>query len=77
MRGEKAITPDNDPEYQPEQYYYTDAISDNAVKFVNEHGKGDDPFFMYVSYTAAHWPMHALEKDIAKYKDTRFSRWKA
>ena len=66
-RGEQAITPDNDPEYQPEEYYYTDAISDNAVRYVNEHDK-KDPFFLYVSYTAAHWPMHALERDIAKYK---------
>ena len=69
-RGNKAITPDNDEEYKPEQYYYTDAISDNAVKYLNEHKKEGkkNPFFMYVSYTAAHWPMHALEKDIAKYK---------
>ena len=69
-RGNKAITPDNDEHYKPKQYYYTDAISDNAVKFVNEHKKSGrkNPFFMYVSYTAAHWPMHALEKDIAKYK---------
>ncbi len=66
-RDEKAITPDNDPEYKPKQYYYTDAISDNAVKYINEHDK-TDPFFMYVSYTAAHWPMHALPKDIKKYK---------
>ena len=66
-RDEKAITPANDPEYKPKQYYYTDAVSDNAVKFVNEHDKSN-PFFMYVSYTAAHWPMHALPKDIAKYK---------
>jgi len=69
-RGEKAITPENDPEYKPDQYYYTDAISDNAVKFVSQHAKEskESPFFMYVAYTAAHWPMHALEKDIAKYK---------
>jgi arylsulfatase A-like enzyme len=69
-RGNQAITPDNDPEYQPEQYYYTDAISDNAVRYVREHAKDHEkePFFMYVAYTAAHWPMHALEKDIAKYK---------
>ena len=26
------------------------------------------PFFLYVAYTAAHWPMHALPEDIAKYK---------
>lgn len=64
------ITPENDPEYKPKEFYYTDALSDNAVKFLQEHEKEspDKPFFMYVSYTAAHWPMHALEKDIAKYK---------
>jgi arylsulfatase A-like enzyme len=69
-RGNTYITPVNDPEYRPQTYYYTDAISDNAVKFVREHRAEtpEQPFFMYVAYTAAHWPMHALEKDIAKYK---------
>ena len=40
------------------------------VEFIREHHyeSDDQPFFMYVSFTAAHWPMHALEKDIAKYK---------
>jgi len=69
-RGNKAITPENDEQYDPEQYYYTDAISDNAVAFVEDHCRagGEKPFFLYMAYTAAHWPMHALEKDIAKYK---------
>ena len=70
-RGNQQISPYADPEYKPETYYYTDAISDHAVRFINEHPQGDDnntPFFMYVAYTAAHWPMHALPKDIAKYK---------
>jgi len=67
-RDNTYITPVNDPEYQPDEpWFYTDAISDNAVKFIREH-EGDNPFFVYVSYTAAHWPMHAPEKDIAKYK---------
>jgi arylsulfatase A-like enzyme len=69
-RGNTQISPRADPEYKPETYYYTDAISDNAVKFIDEHQQQhqDKPFFMYVAYTAAHWPMHALEKDIVKYK---------
>ena len=69
-RGNTFITPDNDPEYKPERYYYTDAISDHAVRYVREHTEqpGTDPFFMYVAYTAAHWPMHAFEEDIAKYR---------
>ena len=69
-RDNKQISPYADPEYKPKQYYYTDAISDHAVRFINEHckSKTNKPFFMYVAYTAAHWPMHALEKDIAKYR---------
>ena len=69
-RDNTFITPENDPEYQPEVYFYSDAISDNAVTYVRDHYKSDPdkPFFLYVSYTSAHWPMHAHEKDIAKYK---------
>jgi len=88
--GNRYITPVNDPDYKPATYYYTDAISDHAVKFLSEHAKGtpDKPFFLYVAYTAAHWPMHALPQDIAKYKglydkgfaairEQRFKRLKA
>tara|TARA_R110002072_G_scaffold303069_1_gene492618 strand:+ start:118271 stop:120337 length:2067 start_codon:yes stop_codon:yes gene_type:complete len=69
-RDNQNITPWTDSDYKPQEYYYTDAISDNAAKFIHEHceREPDKPFFMYVTYTAAHWPMHALEKDIAKYK---------
>ncbi|MGJ8695747.1 MAG: arylsulfatase [Verrucomicrobiaceae bacterium] len=70
-RGNTQITPENDPEYQPEgTWYYTDAISDNTVKYIHDHHQHhrDKPFFHYVSYTAAHWPMHALPEDIAKYE---------
>ena len=48
-------------------FYYTDAISDTTVKFIKQHPK-DKPFFFYVAYTAAHWPLQAPEKQIAKYK---------
>ncbi len=69
-RDNALISPYADPEYQPTQFYYTDAISDHAVRFIREHhvDHDDRPFFLYVAYTAAHWPMHALEKDIAKYR---------
>ncbi len=69
-RDNQQISPVTDPEYQPETYYYTDAISDHAARFVREHHekRPDDPFFCYVAYTAAHWPMHALPEDVEKYK---------
>ena len=73
-RGNTYITPENDPKYKPESYYYTDAVSDNAVRYLANHCEDEDsatkPFFLYVSYTCAHWPMHAPEKDVAKYKGT-------
>jgi arylsulfatase len=68
VRDDTMITLGTDREYQPkETYYYTDAISDNACRYINEHDAAK-PFFMYVAYTAAHWPMHARERDIARYK---------
>ncbi len=69
-RDNTFISPFNDPEYKPEQFYYTDAINDQAARFVTEHAKSspEKPFFMYMAHTAAHWPMHAKDADIAKYK---------
>ncbi len=69
-RGNALISPYDDPEYQPETFYYTDAINDHAVRFIAEHREqfGNRPFFMYVAHTAPHWPMHALPQDIAKYR---------
>lgn len=59
-------------------YYYTDAISDQAVKMIEEASQTEDPFFLYVSYTAPHWPLHALPQDIAKYEGIyRHGGWDA
>jgi arylsulfatase len=69
-RGNTWYSRDNDPEYKSDDYYFTDALGDNAVQFLEQHqtespGK---PFFLYTAFTAAHWPLMAREKDIAKYK---------
>ncbi len=61
------LTQGNSPaEPQKELFYYTDEISSHTVQYINEH-EGDNPFFIYVAYTAPHWPLHALEEDIQKY----------
>jgi len=69
-RDNTYISPFADAEYQPKEYYYTDAINDHAARFVTEHAKSspEKPFLLYMAHTAAHWPMHAKEADIAKYK---------
>jgi arylsulfatase A-like enzyme len=70
VRDNREITIANDPEYKPAEYYYTDAISDHATRFLRDHNRDQagKPFLMYVAYTAAHWPMHARERDIARYR---------
>jgi arylsulfatase len=74
-----SLTRDNTQIVPEDGFYYTNAISDNAVKFIGEHRSrsGDKPFFLYVPYTAPHWPMHALPEDIAKYKGRYDGGWDA
>jgi arylsulfatase A-like enzyme len=70
-----SLTVDNQQIEPPEGFYYTDAISDRACTFVDEHcrNRKDQPFFLYVAYTAPHWPLHAKPGDIAHYRG-RFRR---
>lgn len=73
-RGEENIEheAENDP-----SFFYTDAISDQAVDYINAHAEthSDSPFFLYTAYTAPHWPLHAHEEDIAKYKGRFDAGW--
>lgn len=61
----------------PRDFYYTNAIGDTAVSFVNQFSKSDKPFFMYVAYTAPHWPVQALPEDIKKYENVYKDGWQA
>jgi arylsulfatase len=60
-------------------FFYTDAISDQAAAHIREHHAQhpDRPLFQYVAYTAPHWPLHAHEEDIAKYKGRFDAGWDA
>lgn len=71
MRGKEEIKP-------PESgFYYTDAIADNAIQFANKHteSRPRDPFFLYVPFTAPHWPLHAPEDVIARYRSVYREGW--
>ncbi len=58
-------------------FFYTDAISDEAVKMLRAHKQqhASAPFFQYVAYTAPHWPLHAHDEDIARYKGRFDAGW--
>jgi Arylsulfatase A and related enzymes len=70
------IYSDNTSYTAPENFYLTHAISDTSVRFIEEHlANSRNPFFMYVAYTAPHWPLHALQQDIEKYKEAYKIGW--
>lgn len=52
----------------PENYYVTDAITDHSIEQIKKFAKEDKPFFLHLAHFAPHYPMHALPKDIAKYR---------
>ncbi len=56
------------------EYYFTRAIAGNALAFLKQVPK-DKPLFLYLPFTAAHWPLHAPEKDVAKYKGAFSPGW--
>jgi arylsulfatase A-like enzyme len=58
QRNEKILTP---ADYPPETYM-TDLLTQEAVEIVQGgHGRGDQPFFIYLSYNAPHGPLQAPE----------------
>lgn len=70
------LTQNNDPvaAVTPE-FYYTDAIADQAAERIAENAKTHKPFFLYAAFTAPHWPLQALPEDIAKYENKYAMGW--
>ena len=58
-------------------FYYTDAITGQAVADIDHYAGGSRPFFLYVAYTAPHWPLQAPEADITKYRARYLAGWDA
>lgn len=56
-------------------YYFTDAITDNAVSYIETASAAKEPFFLYTAYTAPHWPLHARQQDIDRYRGRYKAGW--
>lgn len=58
-------------------FYGTTAIADHAVKVLTEHARdhASKPFFHYLAFTAPHFPLHALEEDIERYRGRYREGW--
>lgn len=69
VRNRERIVPGRD-------YYTTDAFTEQAIEFVREAERDDtSPFFLYVAYTAPHWPLHAWPEDVQKYRGKYMVGW--
>lgn len=47
----------------PDDYYYTNAITEHAVEFIEDF-EGDRPFFLYVAHYAPHRPLEAPKERV-------------
>lgn len=58
-------------------FYYTDAITEHVIGFIAQHHERspDTPLFLYLAYTAPHWPLHAHPQDIARYRGRFDAGW--
>ena len=66
---------DNSSAEPESDYYFTDAITDNAVNYIEGAANAKEPFFLYAAYTAPHWPLHARAKDIERYRGRYKAGW--
>jgi len=56
-------------------YYKTNAITDYALRFLEETNSDDRPFFLYVAYETAHYPLHTLKEDFDRFKGRYKRDW--
>jgi len=67
----------------PSDFYTTTAFTNHAIESIREFSAGEKPFFVHVTYTAPHYPLHAPPETIDKYRgkfrggweQLRQSRW--
>jgi arylsulfatase len=65
------------PVKQGEEYYSTIAIADHTIACLKLHREEhpDKPFFHYTAFYSPHFPLHALQKDIDKYRGRYADGW--
>jgi arylsulfatase len=66
------------PPVKPDSgYYATTAFADRSIGFLKDHAANHatQPFFLYLAFISPHFPLHAPQEDIAKYRDRYVEGW--
>lgn len=75
--GVRGMTRDNEREKVGDDFYVTDAFTDEACRYITDATKADDrPFFLYLAYNAPHWPLSPKAADFERYRGKYREGWK-
>ncbi|MFH5834314.1 arylsulfatase [Halalkalibaculum sp. DA3122] len=69
---------DLQPPIEPNSDYYTTTdYTDYAIEFLQDHEANykNNPFFLYLAYTAPHFPLQAPQEDIKQYEGQYMVGW--
>lgn len=73
LNGEEVSPSEIEAEILPK--YKTDFITDLGLKWLDEMLQKDNPFFLFLPYHVAHYPLQARPEDIAKYQGKYLKGW--
>ena len=73
LNGKETPVQELEPEIEP--FYKTDVLTDYALDFLDSALKKDRPFFLYMPYNSAHYPLQARSEDILEFKGTYLAGW--
>jgi len=76
FRGDKTFRLNGQPfEVPASGFYTTDAVTDYALRFLDEAAKTDRPFLLYLAYNAPHYPLQAPKEEVDKYRGKYRCGW--
>ncbi len=61
--------------HERKPFFKTDALTDNALKWIDKPVSEGQPFFLFLGYGAAHYPLQARPEDINKYRGSYLKGW--
>jgi arylsulfatase len=66
-----------DPIPEGTDFYLTSKIADYSIDFLKQHAAKhrDKPFYSYLAFTSPHFPLHAIQTDIDRYRDRYLEGW--
>lgn len=65
--GQPDIWMGKEPYKIPKDFYSTDAFTDFAIEKIDRSVENENPFFLYLSYNAPHFPLQVPQENIDKY----------